>query len=158
MCFSCCSPQYYQSFMWNQEGMIELQKKVHRRICMRNIFFLATRPSTYVIFSRFVRLLSPFFLFQFYVETSFQHLWWNEYQKIVFSLLFSVYFFKIISRSVESYGVVFYDTIFFSKRSAFYSFKSLYLQIIQALWICIFKWPNKHFLWREISIWKIFSI
>ena len=31
---------YYQSFMWNQEGKTELQKKVHRRICQREITFL----------------------------------------------------------------------------------------------------------------------
>ena len=29
--FSCCSLQYYQSFMRNHEGKIELQKKVHKR-------------------------------------------------------------------------------------------------------------------------------
>ena len=66
MCFSCCSMQYYQSFMRNQKEKIELQKKVHRRICVRNITFLAARPSLYVIFFRFFSLLPAFRLFQFF--------------------------------------------------------------------------------------------
>ena len=40
----------------------ELQKKVHRRICMRDINFLAARPPSYAISCCFFRLL------QFYVE------------------------------------------------------------------------------------------
>ena len=35
----------HQSFMRNQEGKIELQKKVHKRICVRHITFLTARPS-----------------------------------------------------------------------------------------------------------------
>ena len=34
--------------MKNQEGKIELQKKVHRRICVRDITFLTTRTPFYV--------------------------------------------------------------------------------------------------------------
>ena len=30
MYFPCCLLQYYQNFMKNQEGKIELQKKVHK--------------------------------------------------------------------------------------------------------------------------------
>ena len=47
-----------------QEKRIELWKKVHRRICVREVTFLAAR-SPYVIFSR------RFCLFQFYVEQKF---------------------------------------------------------------------------------------
>ena len=38
----------YQNFMRNQEGKIELQKKVHRRICVKDITFLTARSSFYV--------------------------------------------------------------------------------------------------------------
>ena len=58
----------------NQEGKIELQKKVDRRICLRDNTFLATRPPSYVIFCRFFSYSLPlvysdftykkFFLFQ----------------------------------------------------------------------------------------------
>ena len=51
---------YYHSFMRNQEEIeIELQKKVHRRICVRAITFLTARPPFYVIFCFHLRLL-PF--------------------------------------------------------------------------------------------------
>ena len=43
--------------MRNQEEKIELQKKVHRRICLRDITLLAARPPSYVIFLSFFRLL-----------------------------------------------------------------------------------------------------
>ena len=43
--------------MRNLEGIkIELQKKVHRRICVRDITFLTARPPFYVTFCR---LLPP---------------------------------------------------------------------------------------------------
>ena len=46
--------------MRNQEEIkIELQKKVHRRICVRNITFLIAHPPFYVIFCCFLRLLPP---------------------------------------------------------------------------------------------------
>ena len=51
--------------MRNQEVKIELQKKVHRRICVRDITFLAACPSSSVIFCRFFRLL------RFYEEKHF---------------------------------------------------------------------------------------
>ena len=51
-----------------QEEQIELQKKVERRICVKDISFLAARPSSYVIFCRFFRLLPPFCLLRFHVE------------------------------------------------------------------------------------------
>ena len=51
---------YYHSFMRNQEGIkVELQKKVDRRICVRDIKFLTARPLFYVIFCCLLRLL-PF--------------------------------------------------------------------------------------------------
>ena len=53
--------------MRTQEEQRELQKKVHRRICVRDISFLTARPPIYVIF----RLLPPFCLLQFYVEKIF---------------------------------------------------------------------------------------
>ena len=57
--YFCCSwLQCYQSFMKNQEGKIEQQKKVHRRIYMRNITFLAACPPSYVIFYKIVRVMS----------------------------------------------------------------------------------------------------
>ena len=40
-----------------QDGKIELQKKVHRRICVRDVTYLATCPPSYVIFCRFFRVL-----------------------------------------------------------------------------------------------------
>ena len=55
----------------NQEGKIELQKKVDRRICLRDNTFLAARPPSYVIFSRFFLLLTAFGLFRFYVQKVF---------------------------------------------------------------------------------------
>ena len=46
--------------MRNQEEIkIELQKKVHKRICVRDITFLTARPPFYVIFCCFLRLLPP---------------------------------------------------------------------------------------------------
>ena len=54
---ACCN---IISFMRNQEGIkIELQKKVHRRICVRDITFLTARSPFYVIFCCFLHLL-PF--------------------------------------------------------------------------------------------------
>ena len=54
-----------------QEEKSELQKKVRRRICVREISFLAPRPPSYVIFYCFFRLLPPFHLLQFYTEKNF---------------------------------------------------------------------------------------
>ena len=51
---------YYQVLMRNQEGIkIELQKKVHRRVCVWDITFLTARPPFYVILCCFLRLLPP---------------------------------------------------------------------------------------------------
>ena len=50
------------------EGKTELHKKVHTRICMRDITFLAARPPTYVIFCRFFLLFLLFRLLEFYIE------------------------------------------------------------------------------------------
>ena len=47
----------YQSFIRNQEGNIELQKKVHSRICVRKTTFLIVPPPFYDIFSYFLCLL-----------------------------------------------------------------------------------------------------
>ena len=45
--------------MRNQEGKIELQKKVHRRICVRETSrFLSAHPLSYVIFVTF--FVSPY--------------------------------------------------------------------------------------------------
>ena len=45
--------------MRKQKGIkIELQKKIHRRICVRVITFLTTHPLSYVTFCWFLRLLS----------------------------------------------------------------------------------------------------
>ena len=44
----------------NQEGIkIELQKKVHRGICVRHITFFTARAPFYVTFYAFLRLLPP---------------------------------------------------------------------------------------------------
>ena len=51
-----------------QEKKIELQKKVHRRICVRDITFLATRPSSYVIICSIFRLFVSILLLQLHVE------------------------------------------------------------------------------------------
>ena len=45
--------------MRHQEGKIELQKNVQRRICVRDITFLTARPPFYVVFCCFLCLLSP---------------------------------------------------------------------------------------------------
>ena len=45
-----------------REEKIELQKKVHRRVCVRNITFLAARSASQVIFCGFFRLI------RFYAE------------------------------------------------------------------------------------------
>ena len=46
--------------MRNQEGVkIELQKKVHRRIRLRDISFLTARATLYVIFCSFICLVAP---------------------------------------------------------------------------------------------------
>ena len=51
-----------------EEGKIELQKEVHRRMCFSDILFLIARPPFYVIFCHFSRVLCPFRLLRFYVE------------------------------------------------------------------------------------------
>ena len=50
--------------MRSQDGKIELQKKVHKRICISDITYLAAHCSSYVIchFCRFFHLLPPFCL------------------------------------------------------------------------------------------------
>ena len=48
------------SFMKNQEGKMELQEIAHRRVCVRDISFLAAHPYFYVIhviFCHFFRLI-----------------------------------------------------------------------------------------------------
>ena len=57
ICFSLRFLYNYQSFMRNQEGRIELRKKIHRQSCVRQITFLAAYPRFYVIFWRFLCLL-----------------------------------------------------------------------------------------------------
>ena len=37
----------------------ELQKKVHKRICVRDITFLVAHPPSYVLFCRFFPLFPP---------------------------------------------------------------------------------------------------
>ena len=49
-----------QNVMRNQEGKIELQKKVHRRICVKDITFLTTRSPFYVFFLLSLSNSSPF--------------------------------------------------------------------------------------------------
>ena len=47
--------------MRNQEEIkIELQKKLHRRICVTSITFLIARPPFYEIFCYFLCLFRPF--------------------------------------------------------------------------------------------------
>ena len=59
--------------MRNQKEKIELQKKVHKRICMWKITFLVVRPPSYVIFCRFFRVL------RFYEEKKFCfRKWWRR--------------------------------------------------------------------------------
>ena len=60
-----------------QEEKIELQKKVHGKICVRDITFLAVRSPVDVIFCRFFRLL------QFYVEKIYP-----DYMCLVLLMLF----------------------------------------------------------------------
>ena len=43
----------------NQEGKIDLQKKLLRTICVRCITFMTARSPFYVIFCCFLRLLTP---------------------------------------------------------------------------------------------------
>ena len=51
VCSFCCLLKYYQDFSRNQEEIkIELQKKVHRRICVRDITFSTAHPPFYVMF------------------------------------------------------------------------------------------------------------
>ena len=57
--------------MRNQEGRTELQKKVHRRICVRNITFFGYMSSFLCHFCRFFRLLPPFRLVRFYIKKIF---------------------------------------------------------------------------------------
>ena len=64
ICFSFCSLEYYHSIIINQEEKIEFLKRVHRRICVRDITFLAAGPLSYVIFVAF------FVYCVFYVEKS----------------------------------------------------------------------------------------
>ena len=51
-----------------QEVKIELQKRVHKRICVRDITFLAACPNYYVICWNVFCLLLLFGPLQFYVE------------------------------------------------------------------------------------------
>ena len=61
--------EHYWSFIKNQEGKIELQKKVFVRICVRDIKLLASFPHSYVFF---LFLFFRFFcLLRFYVEKKF---------------------------------------------------------------------------------------
>ena len=52
--------------MRKQEGKIELQNlEIHRRICVKDITFLASRPMSFLLF---FHLLLPFCLLRFYIE------------------------------------------------------------------------------------------
>ena len=52
--------------MRKQEGKIELQNlEIHRRICVKDITFLALRPMSFLLF---FHLLLPFCLLRFYIE------------------------------------------------------------------------------------------
>ena len=49
--------------MRNQEGIkIKLQKKLHKRICVRDTTFLTARPAFYVTFCCFLQAFLLFFL------------------------------------------------------------------------------------------------
>ena len=53
---ACCN---YQNFVRNQEGKNELQKKVHRRICVRNITFLTVHSPFNVFLLLSLYILPP---------------------------------------------------------------------------------------------------
>ena len=65
--------------MRNQEGKIELQKKVHGRIWVRDILFLATFPPSYVIFVAFFVYSLPFFtsIFLRKIDICSRKWWWG---------------------------------------------------------------------------------
>ena len=56
----------------DQKSLIELQKKVHRTTCVRDITFLAGCPPFYAIFCCF------FCLLRFYKGTNCARIWWRE--------------------------------------------------------------------------------
>ena len=60
-------------FQENPRRRDELQKRVHRSTCVEENTFLAARPSFYVIFCRFFRLLPVFRQLRFYVKKIFCH-------------------------------------------------------------------------------------
>ena len=64
MCFSGCSLQYYWRVMRHDwvTGRLSYWKKVHKRICLRNITFLAAYPPSCVILPLFLSRASHFFL------------------------------------------------------------------------------------------------
>ena len=58
MCFSSSLLQYYQSFMRNQDGKIELQKRLLREIYVRGITFLGITFLAHLLMP-FLSLFSP---------------------------------------------------------------------------------------------------
>ena len=64
--FACCN--IIRASWKSKKETTDLQKKVHIRICLRNITFLAICPPSYVFFCCFFRLLALFHLPWFYVE------------------------------------------------------------------------------------------
>ena len=61
-----------------QEERLHSNKKVHRRIFVRDITFVTEHLLSYVIFCGFFRLLLPFRLIQFYKERKFcSRKWWG---------------------------------------------------------------------------------
>ena len=65
MCFSGCSLQYYWRVMRHDwvTGRLSYWKKVHKRICLRNITFLAAYSPSCVIFVTVFVYSFPFFSF-----------------------------------------------------------------------------------------------
>ena len=73
--------------MRNQEGKIELQKKTHRKICVRDITVLVARPPSRVISYRF--FLSTVSPFPSYMLVEFPLNIHNNVSMVVFSVVMS---------------------------------------------------------------------
>ena len=88
-------------FQENPRRRHELQKRVHRSTCVEENTFLAARPSFYVIFCHFFRLLPVFRQLRFYVKKIFCHrkYCWNPPWKVSTTLkIFAItYYIKLIS-------------------------------------------------------------
>ena len=132
--------KYYQSFIRNQEWVkIELQKKVHRRGCVRDITFLTARPPCF---------LCHFFLLNGPKKDTYCYVWYSAwYRKYEILLQFN-------TSSLASLGTWYYLRLFSSFNCSAYDLTLIIKSHILNYYLLLLKFlKNKNLQTRCWWLW-----